>query len=254
MGLLSILKRNSEVRRDAAATGSASETVQRARVRARQRLIGAVVLVAIGIIGFPLLFESTPRPIPVDIPIEIPARDAVSPLAMPPARLPQDPPASSSNAPKPVFEAPAADAQGAPPRVAGPGPASADKPVGGSPAPVEPAVAPKPAAAVAAPTTAPEARLTDGARAKALLEGKAPPAKDSARYVVQVGAFADSSSAQEVRQKVDKLGVKTYTQVTETSAGNRIRVRMGPFASRDEAEKALAKAKAAGINGVVLTL
>jgi DedD protein len=138
--------------------------------------------------------------------------------------------------------------------VAGPGPASADKPAGGSPAPAEPAVAPKPAAAVTAPTTTTEARATDGARAKALLEGKVPSVKDSARYVVQVGAFADSSSAQEVRQKVDKLGLKTYTQVTETSAGNRIRVRMGPFASRDEAEKALAKAKAAGINGVVLTL
>jgi DedD protein len=58
--------------------------VQQARSRARQRLIGATVLLAIGIIGFPLVFETQPRPIPVDIPIEIPKRDALPPLASPP--------------------------------------------------------------------------------------------------------------------------------------------------------------------------
>jgi len=42
--------------------------------------------------------------------------------------------------------------------------------------------------------------------------------------------------------------------VAETAAGNRIRVRVGPFATRDEADKVLAKAKAAGLNAVVLTL
>ena len=49
-----------------------ADAVQQARTRARQRLIGAVVLLAIGIIGFPLVFETQPRPIPVDVPIEIP--------------------------------------------------------------------------------------------------------------------------------------------------------------------------------------
>src|SRR3954452_10441553 len=63
-----------------------ADAVQQARTRARQRLIGAIVLLAIGIIGFPLVFETQPRPIPVDVPIEIPRRDAVAPLAMPPPR------------------------------------------------------------------------------------------------------------------------------------------------------------------------
>jgi cell division protein FtsN len=31
-------------------------------------------------------------------------------------------------------------------------------------------------------------------------------------------------------------------------------VRLGPFATREEAERALTKTKAAGVNGVVLTL
>jgi DedD protein len=42
--------------------------------------------------------------------------------------------------------------------------------------------------------------------------------------------------------------------VAETPAGSRIRVRVGPFATRDEADKALAKARSAGLAGVVLTL
>ena len=71
---------------------------------------------------------------------------------------------------------------------------------------------------------------------------------------MQVGAFADAAAARETRVKVEKLGLKTYTQVASTPGGNRIRVRVGPFASRDEATKALAKAKGAGISAVVLTL
>jgi len=95
----------------------------------------------------------------------------------------------------------------------------------------------------------------DGARAAALLAGKEVPKADaSARYIVQVGAFTESSAAQETRAKIEKLGLKTYTQVASTPGGNRIRVRMGPFATRDDADKALAKAKAAGVSGVVLTL
>ena len=45
------------------------QSIEAVRRRARHRLIGASVRVAIGVIGFPLLFESQPRPIAVDIPI-----------------------------------------------------------------------------------------------------------------------------------------------------------------------------------------
>ncbi|MBC8058163.1 MAG: SPOR domain-containing protein, partial [Rhizobiales bacterium] len=97
----------------------------------------------------------------------------------------------------------------------------------------------------------------DGARARALLEGKPAvvvAAADAGRFVVQVGAFADASAARETRLKVEKLGLKTYTQVASTAAGERIRVRVGPFGTRDEADKAMARAKGAGLNAVVLTL
>ena len=66
-------------------------SVQLARTRARRRLIGAALLVALGIVGFPLLFETQPRPIGVDIPIEIPQRDQAPAL-----KLPAQPPAAAA--------------------------------------------------------------------------------------------------------------------------------------------------------------
>ena len=60
-----------------------AESIEVMRRRARHRLIGAAVLVLVGVIGFPLLFDTQPRPIPVDIPIEIPDRNKVAPLVVP---------------------------------------------------------------------------------------------------------------------------------------------------------------------------
>ena len=107
----------------------------------------------------------------------------------------------------------------------------------------------KPAVAEAKPAQ------TDAARARALLEGKPDAAaSDAGRFVVQVGAFSDVAAAHETRAKVEKLGLKTYTQVATTASGKRIRVRAGPYNSRAEADKSLAKARAAGLTAVVLTL
>ncbi|OYV01821.1 MAG: sporulation protein, partial [Burkholderiales bacterium PBB5] len=80
MGLLSLFKRQSPPPAEPAPTPDA---VSAARTRARRRLIGATVLLGLGIVGFPLLFETQPRPIPVDIPIEVPRKDGLPPVAMP---------------------------------------------------------------------------------------------------------------------------------------------------------------------------
>jgi len=261
MGLLSIFKRQADSSRGAApppaSVADSSDAVQRARTRARQRLIGAAVLLGIGIVGFPLVFETQPRPIPVNIPIETPAKDGAPALTMPAPR----PPAPASVVASAPVAAPSRPAVTAPAEVitesreeagreiAAPAPA-ASKPA--APPPSKPVVEPKPV------EPKPAVAATDGARARALLEGQAEkpekPGADAGRFVVQVGAFADAASARETRLKVEKLGLKTYTQVASTSAGNRIRVRVGPFASRGEADKALAKARSAGLTAVVLTL
>ena len=249
-----------------------ADAVRQARLKARQRLIGAIVLLGIGILGFPLVFETQPRPIPVDIPIEIPRREAMPPLAMPAARppaattrpaidpassapssMPTTPPAASAST---TIAPPAAHAS---PRAseavitestadAGRELPAAPKPPASSP---RAAVKPAPAASVA-PASPPV--TADGERARALLEARPTAAAGEGRFVVQVGAFADAEAARETRKRVEKLGLKTYTQIANTPSGNRIRVRVGPFAARGEAESALAKAKAAGLSAVLLTL
>lgn len=258
MGLLSIFKRQADSSRSpAAGVAESSDAVMRARTRARQRLIGAAVLLVIGIVGFPLVFETQPRPIPVNIPIEAPPKEGAPVLTMPAARTPSPTPPAVASAPvaapsKPVAAAPAdvitESREEAGREVVAPAAA---------PAPTIPQAASKPAAPAVKPPADPKpaAVAPDSVRARALLEGKPEKAAaDAGRFVVQVGAFADATAARETRLKVEKLGLKTYTQVASTSAGNRIRVRVGPFASRGEADKALAKARGAGLTAVVLTL
>ena len=122
-----------------------------------------------------------------------------------------------------------------------------------------PAPAPEPAKPVAPPPAA------DADRARALLEGKpatapavaaaaATPAAAAERLVVQVGAFAEEARAREVRQKLEGAGLKTYTHVAQTADGKRIRVRVGPFETRADADKAAARVKALGLPAAVLTL
>lgn len=267
MGLLSIFKRKSET----AAVNEPADAVQKARSRARQRLIGAAVLLGIGVVGFPLVFETRPRPIPIDIPIEIPRKEGAPALAMPSARSPAAPAAPAApqaHRSDPVAVAAPTPAHGVPPRdevitetredaglvvppPARPAPAvRTSEPAHTSP----PERTPKPASKPAADTKPSSGDHGDGARARALLDGKPPSKPEAARFVLQVGAFADAAVAHEARLKVEKLGLKTYTQVANTADGNRIRVRVGPFGTRDEADRALAKARSAGLSAVVLTL
>ncbi|HEX5686547.1 MAG TPA: SPOR domain-containing protein [Ideonella sp.] len=250
MGLLSKLKSSSkDARPGASSTADANEIVRDARARARRRLIGAALLLGVGIIGFPLLFETQPRPIAVDIPIEIPSREnapaLVSPASRPArsqpvAKPPVEPPttmAAQESLPKPVVAAkppepkPEAKADTKPAAKPAEPPKPEPKPEA-KPA-TKPAEAPKPAEV---------ARNGDSAR------------DDEGRFVVQVGAFAEAGSAREARMKVEGMGLKTYTQVIESDSGRRIRVRTGPYATKAEADKAAAKIKSGGLQAAVLKL
>ena len=208
-------------------SGAPAENLDTVRKRAKHRLIGAAVLVLVGVVGFPLLFDSQPRPIPVDIAIEIPARQSVKPLAT-------ATPASATSAPSAAPATPAPD----------PAPAAV---ASVTPVPAAPAVA-----VPAAPRVA-----DDSARAKALLEDKpvvAANASAELRLVVQVGAFADAAKAREVRLKLEKAGLKTYTQVADSKEGKRTRVRVGPFANKAEADQAALKIKALDLPATILSL
>lgn len=233
-------------REAAAAAPTASDLVQQARVKARRRLIGATVLVGVGIIGFPVLFETQPRPVPVNIPIEVPARDGAPPLTVPAPRTGGGKVAAPAGAV--VAEAPAepaaitekAEEQGR--EVPAPKAKVAEKPAD-KPAdrPVE-KVAEKPADKPAAKASAPAPRPPE------------PAASGTARFVVQAGSFTEAAQVKEARAKVEKLGFKTYTQQAQIEGAQRTRVRVGPFATRDEANQVVNKLKAAGITAAVLTL
>lgn len=257
--------------RNTSVAAAPAESIEAMRRRARHRLVGAAVLVLVGVIGFPLLFDTQPRPVAVDIPIEIPDRHKTPPL-VPPAS-PAAPPSTGgmiTEAPDgtEIAPAPPPDTQvaAAPP----PAPAPAPAPEPEAKPPPEPRPEPKPqpeAQAKPADKPAPAAPkpADDGARARALLEGKPatvaaattrPPAAaaETGRFVVQVGAFADASKAREVRQQLEKAGLKTYTQVAKTSEGERTRVRVGPFGTRAEAERTASRIKGLSLPAAVLTL
>lgn len=224
---------------ETAATARPGESIEAMRRRAKHRLIGAAVLVLIGVVGFPLLFDTQPRPIAVDIPIEIPDRNKVKPLPVPA-------PAATK---APVAQAPAASGSITPaPAVAVKAEAPAPRPEPKAEAKAESKPEPKKSA---------DAKPEESAKALALLEGKpvaTTPAVSEGRFVVQVGAFADVVKARETRLKVEHAGLKTYTQVVETKEGKRIRVRVGPFATKAEADQAAEKVKGLDLQPAVLTL
>ena len=273
------------------------------RRRARHRLIGAAVLVLAGVVGFPLLFDSQPRPVPVNVAIDIPDRNKVAPLVLPqdgqphagaaaglapgeellaaPERssqpaaptpatpaipaIPVPPPAAMAPVPPlPPPPAPKSEPRPEPKPIAKPEPVPAPRPEP-KPAPrpePAPAPAPKPAPRPEpAPAPAPRPVNSDEAsRARALLEGRSPPAAaparsevaQASRFVVQVGAFADADKAREVQGKLERSGLRAHTQTVQTRDGSRTRVRLGPYSSRAEADRAAERARAIGLAGSVL--
>lgn len=100
----------------------------------------------------------------------------------------------------------------------------------------------------------------DAARALAILEGKPlERAQDkpqdkahdagSGKFVVQVAALATQDKVDELQEKLREAGIKSYTQKVSSPGGERIRVRVGPFGSREDAEKARAKLQKLGLGG-----
>ena len=244
------------------ASRASTDSVDEIRKRAKHRLIGASVLVLLGVVGFPLLFDTQPRPIAVDIPIEIPGKNSVKPLVMPAKSEANVSAGPVGAAPAPVAAALPVPASAAPSeKVAAASSLSSEEEIltdKKALAPVAP-VLPEPKLETKA-AAKPAAPLDDGARAKALLDGQAAaiaaPASAAVegRIVVQVGAFADPAKAREVRQKLEKAGFKTYTQVAETKDGKFIRVRVGPFSTQAEADAAASKIKTLDLPVSILTL
>lgn len=256
-----------------------AQSVEVLRQRAKHRLIGAVVLVAIGVVGFPLLVDKQPRPMSVDLPIDIPDKNKTKPLTLPAAGAAPAAEAVAAKAvePKPLDNKPADKADAKPEAKPLPAASSVVPPAASlssqeaiepkSPAKVETKAEAKTEAKAEAkgdakPAAKPAEKAADkpadkstdsGSRAQALLEGK-DPAKVETRLVIQVGAFDDAKKVADVRAKLERAGLKTYTQVVEAKDGKRTRVRLGPFANKAEADKAADKIKKLDLPASILTL
>ena len=218
-----------------ALSNTPAESVEVIRKRARHRLMGSVVLVLGAVVGLPLLFDSQPRPVAIDTPIVIPDRNQVAPLT-----AAVTPKTSTVKEPTPV---------------------QAD------PAPPETAVVAKSAVANSAGLDPNEEVVTKTSKPEPKVEAKPevktdakPDGKDaskseqSVRSVVQVGAYAELAKAREVRAKLESAGFKTYTQEVDTKEGKRIRVRVGPFATKEEADKIAEKIRKLNLQTSVLKL
>ena len=214
-----------------------------------------MVLVLLGILGFTLMLDTQPRPNTADVTVLIPFRDKLPPLAVSPA-------------PTAAVLSSAAHVENVPPEPAAstplPGKAAVQsvRPASSTPGtvPVSASLEPQ-EVIISQATTAKEAVATSEARQteKNAVHDKKPKtqsdeAVDKGRYILQVGAFAEVQSAREVRLKLEHAGIKTYTQVIQNAEGRRIRVRVGPFDKRAEAEKVAAKIRALELPAALLTL
>lgn len=226
--------------------------------RARRRLVGAIALVLAAVIGLPMILDSEPRQLPDDIDIQIPSKDTPAPAAQAKAGLVAR---ADTNAARNSLSA---EEEIVEPEAPAPAPAAAPKEtvketVKVEPKPVEaekkpPVASAKPEAAEpkAAPHAPSTSKADDAARARAILEGKPVASATphaSGKVVLQVAALASQDKVNELQKKLQAAGLKSYTQKVATESGERIRVRIGPFANEAEADKARAKLTKIGLTG-----
>jgi DedD protein len=230
--------------------------------RARRRLVGAIFFVSVVAVVLPMVMDHEPRQTVQDVEIRIPGQDekpfapkfATSPVEKAPEKSVEKPavleakPAEPDVKPtarvlevvkegktvdKPA-EKPVAKPEKAPEKVAE---KAAEK------APAKPAEKP-----------AEKTKADDAKRAAALLAGQSAESKPAAKggeYLILIGAFSNEANVKNLKAKLGEQGIKTFSEPLDTPQGKKTRVRAGPFASRDAADKALEKMQRIGVAGVV---
>ncbi len=201
--------------------------------RARRRLIGATALVLAAIIGLPMIFDADPnKPLADDVETQIPDKVSPAPESLKPQPAPQ-------SVPQKAIESPAPAQPPSPPQTV-----------------PEVKTAPEPAK-----TVKPNAEASDKSVPNKTAESKAPaeedksPAKEKARkYLLQVAAVNSKTKADDLKSRLKESGIKAYSEKVSTKDGDRFRVRVGPFASREEAEKMQARVKKMGLSGSVQSM
>jgi len=228
----------------------AAQDVSTLQKRGRRRLVGAIALVLLAVIVLPMVFDPEPRQDAPAVSIRIPSEEGTkfTPKAAPRPGAPQ--PEAIAVAPKAPDPAPEIKATA--PVVAVP----VEKPA----AKAEPKPAPaveKPAAKVEpkapekkVPQPAPEKKAPQPAPQAAEKPPAAPAGTAIAgeRFVVQVGAFASPEKVREITEKLKEVKLTHYAENVATANGQVTRIRLGPYDSKEAADKARERAKALGLS------
>ncbi len=235
------------------------------RVRARRRLAGAIALVLAAVVVLPMLLDSEPVPVADDISIRIPDRNASFQTALPtsPSTGVDQTPATPGAAGQVTLAAPGA----LPPAGSLQSPAVIpeakldDKPK-------EPPKAKPEVKEAAKPSSTPKltARTEDGARALAMLEGRAPDSIQPAakpqpkpavkgNFVVQVASYGSQADAQARREKLYAAGItNAFIEPVTVNGKSVFRLRVGSFPSREAAQAAQTRLRTLGYeNGFITT-
>ena len=198
--------------------------------KARRRLIGAVALTTAIVVLLPMLLDREPKPVGQDIELRIPNKDKsgefVPKIGLPPASAP----VAALPAPGPL-----------------PAPVTANTDVAASQV-VAASKAPEGKFETAPASKKPDTTLPEHAPAKPEPKpAQQTPAEPQQSFVVQIGAFSKTDSAHYLQKKLSKEGFKVYTE----KAGDKTRVRAGPYATREAADKVRHKLEAQGLHPVV---
>jgi len=191
------------------------------RKRARRRLVGAIALVLLMVTVLPMVLDDRSANQPQqEIEISIPSQDDEEFTSSITPYVPE------SDEPQPALPDPVESNESA---------TSADAGL-----PIDDALTAS--TPVAKPATSP------------VVEAK--PAVSAAKtptYLVQIGVFSDAANVRQLEEKLKAQGLKPSTEKVQTAQGEKIRLRVGPFDNRVLAEDALAKIKATGLSGMIIT-
>lgn len=73
----------------------------------------------------------------------------------------------------------------------------------------------------------------------------------AAGYYINVGLFADEANARKAQARLLNEGLPAFRQALDNAKGRRIRVRVGPYASRAQADAAAETIRAMALEAVV---
>jgi len=193
--------------------------------RGRRRLVGAIALVLAAVIVLPMVFDSEPKGSAPPVSVRIPGEDDTG---FTPKVTPKSPPLPEQKAVEKAAEKTIAK--------------SVEKPAEAVPEKTPPPPAEKPAPKIEVTVTkgSDKPSAAERKRAEAALAG----ATGGEQFVVPAGAYADPTG---VVEKLKEAKVPHYTESIAIKGGTVTRVRAGPFASREAAEKALEQLKGLGL-------